>query len=87
MDAIALVVFDLAGTSVRDTGQVPAAFTTVLSRHGIEVTGDEVRAVRGASKREAIRRLVAAHFPGTEAETACGAPQAATRCFFLRHQS
>ena len=56
MAAIDLVVLDLAGTTVEDAGQVPEAFTLALRDHGIAVTAEEVRGVRGASKREAIRR-------------------------------
>ena len=58
MNDIELVVFDLAGTTIQDTGQVPEAFTTVLRSHGIEVSDESLRAVRGASKREAIRHLL-----------------------------
>ena len=56
--AITLVVFDMAGTTIEDAGQVPEAFEAVLATHGLSVTDDELRAVRGASKREAIRLLV-----------------------------
>jgi phosphonatase-like hydrolase len=56
----ALVVFDLAGTTVRDEGQVPTAFTEALAAHGIRVTAEEVAAVRGSSKREAILSLLPA---------------------------
>lgn len=55
---IALVVFDMAGTTIEDGGQVPAAFGAVLAARGLRVTDDELRAVRGASKREAIRTLI-----------------------------
>lgn len=61
MNEIELVVFDLAGTTVEDRGQVPTAFTAALSEFGIDVTPEHVHAVRGASKREAIARLVAGH--------------------------
>lgn len=61
MKDIALVVFDMAGTTIEDSGQVPEAFTTVLRRHGIEITDDALRAVRGASKRDAIRHFVVRH--------------------------
>jgi phosphonatase-like hydrolase len=71
MKDIALVVFDMAGTTIEDSGQVPEAFTTVLRRHGIEITGDDLRAVRGASKRDAIRHFVARHHTtGLDALTA-----------------
>jgi len=58
-----VVVFDLAGTTVRDDGQVPAAFAAALSEQGIRVTPDQITGVRGASKMDAIRRLVP---PGPE---------------------
>ena len=61
MQDIALVVFDMAGTTIEDSGQVPEAFTTVLGKHGIEVGEEALRAVRGASKRDAIRHFVAQH--------------------------
>ncbi len=61
MQGIALVVFDMAGTTIEDSGQVPEAFTTVLSKHGITIDDETLRAVRGASKRDAIRHFVAAH--------------------------
>lgn len=55
----ALVVFDLAGTTIEDRGQVPAAFTAALASHGIVATADQITRVRGASKRQAIRAFVA----------------------------
>ena len=57
------MVFDLAGTTVRDDGQVPAAFTLALAEHGVLVTPDQIARVRGSSKQEAIRRLIP---PGPE---------------------
>lgn len=65
----ALVVFDMAGTTIEDAGQVPAAFQAALAAHGLAVTADELRAVRGASKREAIRQLVERQRPPATAET------------------
>ncbi len=55
-----LVVFDMAGTTIEDRGQVPAAFAAALAAHGISVTPEQINAVRGASKRQAIRHFVAA---------------------------
>jgi phosphonatase-like hydrolase len=57
-DLPALVVFDLAGTTVRDDGQVPAAFNLALAGQGIQPTADQIANVRGASKREAIRQFI-----------------------------
>lgn len=59
MKNLQLVVFDMAGTTVADAGQVPAAFTNTLARYGVTLDEAAVRSVRGASKREAIRRLLA----------------------------
>ena len=70
MNDIELVIFDMAGTTIKDTGQVPETFTTVLRSHGIEITREAVHAVRGASKREAIRRFVERQFPGQESDIA-----------------
>jgi phosphonatase-like hydrolase len=55
---IKLVIFDIAGTVIEDAGQVPTAFTMALGNYGIEVTSDSIREVRGASKREVIKRFV-----------------------------
>jgi phosphonatase-like hydrolase len=53
-----LVVFDIAGTTVEDRGQVPAAFKAAFEAHGIAVTPGQLSAVRGSSKRQAVRQLV-----------------------------
>jgi phosphonatase-like hydrolase len=59
MPAPSLVVFDMAGTTIEDDGQVPAAFTVALAAHGINVTPEQITRVRGASKRQAVLRFVA----------------------------
>lgn len=56
-----LMIFDMAGTTVEDGGQVPAAFSAALGACGIALTDAQLGQVRGASKREAIAELVAAH--------------------------
>jgi phosphonatase-like hydrolase len=55
---IEIVIFDLVGTTIQDTDQVPKAFMSALSSQGIQITQDELAAVRGLSKREAIHRFV-----------------------------
>ena len=57
MASIDLVIFDMAGTTVEDGGQVPAAFTAALAEQGVSVTPAEMNAVRGASKRQAVLEL------------------------------
>ena len=68
MKEIDLVTLDMAGTTILDAGQVPDAFRAVLQAHGIEVTDEALRSVRGASKREAIRCFVERHLPGDPTE-------------------
>jgi phosphonatase-like hydrolase len=53
-----LVVFDMAGTTVEDRGQVPTAFAETLAANNITITADDIARVRGASKRQAIRNLL-----------------------------
>jgi len=53
-----LVIFDMAGTTVEDCGEVPAAFGAALAEHGISVSPDQIDAVRGASKRQAVLNLL-----------------------------
>lgn len=59
MNAIKLVVADMAGTTVKDSGDVAHAFAAALEGHGIEAPSAQINAVRGASKREAIATLIA----------------------------
>jgi phosphonatase-like hydrolase len=58
---------DMAGTTVHDAREVPAAFRSALAAHGIALSDDEIAQVRGASKREVIRQLVARHLPDAPA--------------------
>lgn len=58
MTKIDLVIFDMAGTTVQDDGQVPTAFTAALAEHGLTVAPDAIRALRGASKRQAVLDLL-----------------------------
>lgn len=55
---IELVVFDMAGTTVHDGDAVHRALQATLAGEGTEVTRDEVNAVMGIPKPEAIRLLL-----------------------------
>ena len=58
MTTVDLVIFDMAGTTIEDRGQVPAAFAATLAANGVTITVDDIMRVRGASKRQAIRDLL-----------------------------
>jgi phosphonatase-like hydrolase len=58
MDEPRLVVFDMAGTTVKDAGHVVDAFLVALGEHGIEVTPEQLSNVRGSSKREAVLHFI-----------------------------
>jgi phosphoglycolate phosphatase len=53
-----LVIFDIAGTTIHATDQVPAAFSEAFANVGIELSDAEIQAVRGKSKLEAIAELL-----------------------------
>jgi phosphonatase-like hydrolase len=55
---IELVVFDLAGTTLHDDGEVERAFVEAVGTCGVDVTAEEVAAVMGWAKRDAIRTLL-----------------------------
>jgi phosphonatase-like hydrolase len=58
-----LVIFDMMGTTVEDHGEVTAAFSAALAGAGVTVTAEQIVSVRGASKRQALLRLIP---PGPE---------------------
>ena len=58
MAAIKLVVFDIAGTIIEDHGEVVAAFSNALRKNAIPFTEGEIKAWKGAAKREVIRHFV-----------------------------
>ena len=57
----ALVVFDLVGTTVQADDAVPRAFAAALADEGVALTPAQLHAVRGATKRLALRHLLAHH--------------------------
>jgi phosphonatase-like hydrolase len=61
MDQLDLVVFDMAGTTIRAADQVPAAFYQAFEPFGVKPSEEEIRSVRGRSKREAIGCLLTRH--------------------------
>jgi phosphonatase-like hydrolase len=68
MDNLDLAIFDLGGTTIRDSGQVPEAFIATLQAAGFEVSSEELQQARGASKREVIRSFVERRYPASSTE-------------------
>jgi phosphonatase-like hydrolase len=58
MSNYSLVVFDMAGTTVRDKGNVAESFINALALHNINVPVEEVNKVMGWRKKEAIKMLL-----------------------------
>jgi beta-phosphoglucomutase-like phosphatase (HAD superfamily) len=58
MDEPKLVIFDVAGTTVKGEGRVADAFLVALREDGIEATAEQLKGVRGSSKREAVLHLI-----------------------------
>ncbi len=58
-----LVVFDIAGTTVTDKGNVADAFMSAFSMEGIEVDLTEVKKVMGYRKKDAIVMLLQKFHP------------------------
>jgi phosphonatase-like hydrolase len=67
---IELVVFDMAGTTIEDRGQVLNAFTAALHKAGIVVTDKELQAWRGAAKQEVLRFYVEQQYGHDDADIA-----------------
>jgi len=58
MNKIALVVFDIAGTTVSDAGNINDCFRDAFTEAGIEVESEEVDTVMGYRKIDAVRIIV-----------------------------
>jgi phosphonatase-like hydrolase len=64
MSSIQLVVFDIAGTTVRDKGDVAEAFIAAFKDFGINVPVAEVKKVMGFRKMDAVVLLLEKFAPG-----------------------
>ena len=63
MSSIQLVVFDIAGTTVRDNGSVADAFISAFQDFGFDVPQEEVKKVMGFRKIEAVSLLLGKFYP------------------------
>ncbi len=67
--SIELVVFDMAGTTVSDKGNVNDFFRDAFLNAGMEVDAADVDGVMGYRKKEAIEIIVEKYKPGSENDT------------------
>lgn len=63
MEKIQLVVFDIAGTTVHDEGDVAATFVNAFKKYSLEVDQNAVNEVMGFRKRDAISSLLKKFYP------------------------
>jgi phosphonatase-like hydrolase len=66
MRKIQLVVFDIAGTTVSDKGDIAIAFIDACKKYGYEVAVEEVNKVMGFRKKDAIRILLEKFSPAQD---------------------
>jgi phosphonatase-like hydrolase len=57
MSKIKLVVFDMAGTTIKDNKEVESCFSQACSQTGLLVSEDRILALQGYSKIEVFRKL------------------------------
>jgi phosphonatase-like hydrolase len=62
MGAVDLVVFDMAGTTIEDHGEVLTAFKSALGKNDIRTSEDFLQQWRGASKKEVLRQCIEGQF-------------------------
>lgn len=63
--SVKLVVFDLAGTTVKDNNDVSKAFQSALSQYGYSVPLEQINPIMGYEKTEAITKMLNTHEPDT----------------------
>jgi phosphonatase-like hydrolase len=55
---IKLVVFDIAGTTVKDNGEIATAFHDAMKEHGYDIPHEKIYPLMGYKKPEAIRMML-----------------------------
>ncbi len=67
--SIQMVVFDIAGTTVRDKGNINEVFRQAFANAGLpDVDEDDINAVMGYRKKEAIKIIIEKYKPGAETD-------------------
>lgn len=65
-----LAVFDIAGTTVKDRGNVASSFINAFRKNGHPIPADEVNKVMGWRKADAIKMLLKRYYSNSDALTA-----------------
>lgn len=55
---VELIVFDIAGTTVKDNGEIANAFQSALKEYGYDVPVEKINPLMGYKKTEAIKRML-----------------------------
>lgn len=66
---IKLVVFDMAGTTVKDDNNVSKAFQDALKKHGYEIEFSGIHPLMGYQKTDAIEQILHLHEPDSSKVT------------------
>ncbi|SEA74468.1 HAD hydrolase-like protein [Pedobacter hartonius] len=68
--SVKLVVFDLAGTTVKDNNDVSKAFQSALGKYGYNIPLELINPIMGYEKNEAITMMLNTHEPDASKITA-----------------
>ena len=68
-NAIQLAVFDIAGTTVKDKGNVADAFLHAFHAFNYSIPAEEVYTLMGYKKPEAIKMMLEKYYPGAISST------------------
>jgi len=68
--SVKLVVFDLAGTTVKDNNDVSKAFQSALKKYGYNIPLELINPIMGYEKNEAITMMLNTHEPDASKITA-----------------
>lgn len=66
--SVKLVVFDIAGTTVKDNNNVSEAFQSALSKYGVTIALEKINPLMGYEKKMAISEILKAHSSLDQAE-------------------
>ena len=71
MDKIEMVIFDMAGTTVKDENEVEMCFVKAAEQTGLPFEREDIVAMMGWSKRKVFETLWTKALPGGTDETIC----------------